>query len=126
MGILAGLGFDPAKGTVMLVGAPDSVLAEAGAMKPRPSFAPSLLTAEPTDRLVWWPERAHFNATMFARLKWLLETSAGKGWLITDAGDEDTLTEAELRSACSQVGVTVRWALTSTDGVGVVEVGASG
>lgn len=48
MGALADLGLSTSDGPIMLVSAPDSVLAEASRMKPRPAFASSILTAEPT------------------------------------------------------------------------------
>ena len=89
----------------MCVGAPDSVLAEAASMKPRPSFASSLLTAEPTARLLWWPERAHLQATMMARLKWLVQVAAGQAWLIIDPREEESPTEDAVREAAEFGGL---------------------
>ncbi|WP_343391536.1 hypothetical protein [Candidatus Amarobacter glycogenicus] len=40
MGALSDLGLTTRDGPIMIVAAPDSVLAEAGAMKPRPSHLP--------------------------------------------------------------------------------------
>ncbi len=107
MGALADLGLDTAGGAIMCVAAPDSVLAEAGAMKPRPSFASTLVTAEPTARLVWWPEREYLEPQAFARLRWLLETSRGPGWLVLDDGEEESPSEAELRPLLEGAGLRV-------------------
>ena len=91
MGALTDLGLDTTDGAIMCVAAPDSVLAEAGAMKPRPSFASTLLTAEPTARLVWWPERRYLEPQTLSRLKWLIETARGQAWLILDEQDSHEL-----------------------------------
>src|SRR5512141_627215 len=99
MGALTGLGLTTSEGAIMCVGAPDSVLAEAARMKPRPSFASSLLTAEPTARLLWWPSRAQLSTTMFARLRWLLESGAAQAWALVDLEDEDSPSERELTEA---------------------------
>jgi hypothetical protein len=91
----------------MCVSAPDSVLAEAGAMRPRPSFASSLLTAEPTARLLWWPERAELSGQMLTRLKWLLEVSRGEAWLMLDDSDEESLSATELAQLFEETGIAV-------------------
>ena len=106
MGALTDLGLDTADGAIMCVAAPDSVLAEAGAMKPRPSFASTLLTAEPTARLVWWPERRYLEPQTLARLKWLIETANGQGWLILDEAEEESPSDEELRTALAEIGLT--------------------
>ena len=90
---------------MMCVAAPDSVLAEAGAMKPRPSFASTLLTAEPTARLIWWPERRHLEPPTLTRLKWLIETAVGEAWLILDDAEEESLGEEELTAALQGAGL---------------------
>jgi hypothetical protein len=105
MGALTDLGLNTADGAIMCVSAPDSVLAEAGAMSPRPSFASTLLTAEPTARLVWWPERRHLEPQTLRRLRWLLEMSGGQAWLVLDAGEEESPSEAELRGALAEAGM---------------------
>jgi hypothetical protein len=102
MGALTDLGLDTTDGAVMCVAAPDSVLAEAGAMKPRPSFASTLLTAEPTARLAWWPERRYLEPQTLSRLKWLIETARGQAWLILDEAEEESPSEAELRAALAK------------------------
>ena len=89
----------------MVVAAPDSVLAEAGAMKPRPSFASTLVTAKPTARLVWWPERRHLEAQTLGRLRWLLEVSGGGAWLVVDESEEESPSEDELRAILEAVGL---------------------
>lgn len=107
MGALADLALNTADGAIMCVSAPDSVLAEAGAMSPRPSFASTLVTAEPTARLVWWPERQHLEPPTFSRLRWLLETSRGPGWLVLDEGEEESPSESELLPLLEGAGVQV-------------------
>ena len=107
MGALADLGLNTSDGAIMCVSAPDSVLAEAGAMSPRPSFASTLLTAEPTARLVWWPERQHLAAHTFERLRWLLEMSGGSAWLVLDEREEESPAEAELRPLLEATGLGV-------------------
>ena len=99
MGALSDLGLTTSDGPIMVVAAPDSVLAEAGAMKPRPSFASTLVTAKPTARLVWWPERRHLEAQTLGRLRWLLEVSGGGAWLVVDESEEESPSEDELRHA---------------------------
>lgn len=106
MGLLADLGLNTADGPIMCVAAPDSVLAEAAAMKPRPSFASSLLTAEPTARLLWWPERDQLTATMLQRLKWLLEASAGGIWLVLET-DDASPTEHEVGERLANSGLSL-------------------
>jgi hypothetical protein len=105
MGALADLGLSTADGGIMCVSAPDSVLAEAGAMSPRPSFASTLLTAEPTARLVWWPERQHLAKHVFERLRWLIEMSGGQAWLVLDEGEEESPSEAELLPLLDHAGL---------------------
>ena len=107
MAALTALGLDRSEGTLVCVAAPDSVLGEAAAMKPRPAFASSLLTASPASRILWWPGRSHLTETMLARLRWLLETSAGEAWVLLDAGDDDAPTLAELRSALTAGGFQI-------------------
>jgi hypothetical protein len=104
MGALTGLGLTTSDGAIMCVGAPDSVLAEAARMTPRPSFAPSLLTAEPTARLLWWPSRGQLSMTMLARLRWLLESGGGQAWVLFDPEDEDSPTSCELNEALEAIG----------------------
>lgn len=105
MGALTDLGLDTADGAIMCIAAPDSVLSEAGAMKPRPSFASTLLTAEPTARLVWWPERRHLEPQTMGRLMWLVETAAGEAWLILDGAEAESPTESELATALRETGL---------------------
>lgn len=105
MGALSDLGLTTSDGPIMVVAAPDSVLAEAGAMKPRPSFASTLVTAKPTARLVWWPERRHLEAQTLGRLRWLLEVSGGGVWLVLDESEEESPSEIELRAILEAVGL---------------------
>jgi hypothetical protein len=69
---------------LMLVSPPDAVLAEASRLTPRPSFASSIMTAEPTDVIAWWPEAETLSATALARLEWMVSWARGIAWLILD------------------------------------------
>ena len=106
MGALKELGLDTKDGAIMCVAAPDSVLAEAGAMKPRPSFASTLLTAEPTARLLWWPEKQHLEPQTLARLRWLIQTAAGKAWLIVDSEEDESPGVEELVAALESANLS--------------------
>ncbi|MGB4863049.1 MAG: hypothetical protein WBO97_11360 [Tepidiformaceae bacterium] len=105
MGALTDLHLNTTDGPITCVAAPDSVLAEASAMKPRPSFAPNLLTAEPTARLLWWPERQHLEPHTFTRLKWLIETAGGETWLVLDSEEPESPAAAELASGLASAGL---------------------
>jgi hypothetical protein len=96
MALLAELGIDTNETTTLLVNAPDYVLPDVAALKPRPAFASSLQTAEPTRRIIWWPERSYLTAPMVSRLRWMLETAAGEAWLLYDPEDPETVTPTEI------------------------------
>jgi len=83
----------------MLINAPDSVLAAAAAMKPRPSFASTLQVSEPTPRIAWWTERRLLDPATLSRLHWMVQSAAGEAWLIFDPTDDESLTTAEVRTA---------------------------
>jgi hypothetical protein len=103
MGVLQELGFhrdDEARG--MLIEPPDHVLAEAGAIKPRPTVASSLMTAEPAVRIAWWPERDRLDQASISRLHWMVSAAQGEAWLVFDPEDEDSFTGDELRQAIQQ------------------------
>jgi hypothetical protein len=72
---------------LMLISPPDGVLAEAGKLRPRPSFASSVMTAEPTDVIAWWPEGDTFTAAALARLEWMVAWARGVAWVILDPGE---------------------------------------
>ncbi|WBL37143.1 hypothetical protein O0235_06125 [Tepidiforma flava] len=97
MGALADLGLSTADGPIMLVSAPDSVLAEASRMKPRPAFASTILTAEPTPRILWWPERAHLDPAVLSRLAWMTSVARGEAWLILDPAEPESPASAEIQ-----------------------------
>jgi hypothetical protein len=107
MGALTDLNLNTRDGAIMCVAAPDSVLAEAAAMKPRPSFASTLLTAEPTARLLWWPELQHLEQQTLTRLKWLIETAAGEAWLILDSAEPESPKESATTESLAEVGLNV-------------------
>ncbi|PFG73667.1 hypothetical protein [Tepidiforma thermophila] len=96
MGALADLGLSTSDGPIMLVSAPDSVLAEASRMKPRPAFASSILTAEPTPRILWWPERAQLEPGLLSRLAWMTSVARGEAWLILDPAEPESPAPSEL------------------------------
>ena len=99
MGVLAELGFGPEIARTMLIDPPDYVLAEASTLKPRPSIASSVMTAEPASLVAWWPDRARLNEPSVSRLHWMLSTAGGEAWLIYDPDDEDLVTANEIRAA---------------------------
>lgn len=105
MGALTDLRLNTTDGPITCIAAPDSVLAEAGNMKPRPSFAPNLLTAEPTARILWWPERQHLDSHAFTRLRWLIETAGAETWLVLDSEEPESPAAAELASGLASAGL---------------------
>lgn len=107
MGALTDLGLTTDDGSIMVISAPDSVLAEAGAMKPRPSFASTLLTAEPASRIVWWPEKRHLDAGTLQRLAWMVDSGSGTAWLVIDPAEDESPAGEELRAALQTAGMTV-------------------
>ena len=84
---------------VMLIAPPDAVLADAGRSSPRPSFASSLRTAEPSRHIVWWPERDMLTEEALSRLHWMVQTGVGEAWLLTDPADDEPLSVDELRES---------------------------
>jgi len=104
--LLAELGLTNQPG-LMLVGPPDSVLAEAGRLSPRPSVAPSLRHAEPAQCICWWPERDLLTAESLSRLHWMISLGQGEAWLVTDPTDEDSVAIESLRNALDGTRLTV-------------------
>jgi hypothetical protein len=98
MGVLSELGFDRDDKRGMLIDPPDHVLAEAGALKPRPTIASNLMTAEPAARVAWWPERSNLSEATVSRLHWMVSAAQGEAWLVYDP-DEDEVTADELDAA---------------------------
>jgi hypothetical protein len=107
MGALADLGLSTDAGPIMLVSAPDSVLAEASRMKPRPAFASTILTAEPTPRILWWPERAHLEAGVLSRLAWMTSVARGEAWLILDPSEPESPAVDELTPLLASASLTL-------------------
>jgi hypothetical protein len=107
MGALTDLGLTTDDGSIMVISAPDSVLAESGAMKPRPSFASTLLTAEPASRIVWWPEKRYLDGGTLQRLAWMVEAGTAVAWLVIDPGEEESPAGGELRAAIRGAGMVV-------------------
>lgn len=105
MSVLDELGIDTAATPALLVNAPDAALAAAGARKPRPSFASSIMTAEPAANILWWPERAQLTQGTLSRFRWMLEAGNGAGWLLYDPEDTDTVTGEEIVAAIQAIGL---------------------
>jgi hypothetical protein len=108
MGVLAELGLNTADGAVMLIDPPDSIMPEAGAMKPRPSTASSLLTAEPTTRIAWWPLLDQLTPAAMGRLAWMVSIARGEAWLVLDPGDPDSPTTDDVRAVIGPGGLHAR------------------
>lgn len=107
MAILRELGVFGAPG-LMLVSAPDSVMAEAGTMKPRPAFASSIMTAEPSARILWWPEPRYLADGALTRLRWMVENSGpGEAWLILDDEDDGLPGLETVRGMVAAAGLIV-------------------
>ena len=83
----------------MLIDPPDGVLAEASAVKPRPTIASSLQVAEPATRIAWWPDLAALSTPLLSRLAWMIGAASGTGWIVLDDGTAlPDLTGTGLRS----------------------------
>ena len=102
MGLLNELGFDKDEQRGMLVDPPDHVLAEASAIKPRPTVASNLMTAEPAARIAWWPAGGRLDPGTVSRFYWMVQMGRGEGWLIYDPDDEDSATAEEVRRAVAE------------------------
>ncbi len=102
---LADLGLSTADGALMLFAPPDSVLAEAGRMKPRPSIASSLNVGEPCRRIAWWPEQGTLTPGNVSRLRWMVEAAEGRAWLVFDPDDEDAPAAQAVRDAIREAGM---------------------
>jgi len=97
--VLAELGLATSEDTKLtLIAPPDSVLAEAGRMKPRPLIASSLGVARPSPQVAWWSERRLLDPATLSRLNWMLQVGQGRGWIVIDPNEEGVTME-ELRKA---------------------------
>lgn len=106
MSLLNDLGLGDGGGSLLLAGAPDGLLTEAGRLKPRPTFASGLMTAEPADRIVWWPNERTLNVGTLWRLCWMLTSAGGEGWLVFDAEDQPPA-EPRLASLLAAAGLAL-------------------
>jgi hypothetical protein len=122
MGLLQDLEIDTAATPAMLVNAPDGVIAEVGMAKPRPSFASTLLTAEPTPRILWWPERESLTQPLLSRLRWMLQMAMGEAWLLCDPEDPDSVTVDEVRAALVPLGMASHFERATASGEIAVHV----
>jgi hypothetical protein len=115
MALLAELGLAGQTG-VLLVSAPDSVLAEAARSSPRPSFVSSLRTAHPAPHIVWWPDREMLTPEALSRLHWMLQVGEGQAWLVTDPNDDDSPGPGALQAASAGTNLHVDEGRQLTDG----------
>jgi hypothetical protein len=115
MSLLEELGLTNQSG-LMLIAPPDSVLAEAGRLSPRPSVAPSLRHAEPSQCIVWWPEPGFLTPEALSRLHWMVSIGQGVAWLVSDARDEDSVTVEDLRAALDGTSLAVHDERSLADG----------
>ena len=99
MPTLEALGLSTTQERVMLIGAPESVLKEAGKLKPRPSFASTLQVAEPTARMAWWPQRRLLNPRTLSRLGWMLSSARGEAWIVVHPADGEGLRADDVKAA---------------------------
>lgn len=106
MGVLGELGLEGVDSRLMLIAPPDSALAEAATLSPRPSIASTLQVSEPAAMVVWWPERRLLQPASLSRLRWMLESGEGEAWLVVDPSDE-AMSSAELCSAVQAASLTV-------------------
>ncbi len=102
MGVLNELGFDKDEQRGMLIDPPDHALAEASAIKPRPTVASNLMTAEPAPRIAWWPAGGRLDPGTVSRFHWMVQMGRGEGWLICDPEDEDSAAADEVRQAVAE------------------------
>ena len=115
MSLLNDLGLTDGAGSLLLASAPDALLSEAGRLKPRPTFASGLMTAEPADRIVWWPNERTLSAGALSRLRWMLASAGGEGWLVFDAEDQPPA-EPELASLLAVAALALIERLPFPDG----------
>ena len=104
MGLLGDL-LGAAPGSLLLVSPPDTALAEAAGLKPRPSIVSGMRTAEPAACIVWWPEAEDLTEVALARLRWLLENSRGLAWVIIDPA-EGLPAAAQVTEQLASAGLT--------------------
>ncbi len=89
MSVLAtlGIGAGDVEVRALLIDPPDDVLAEAGGLRPRPTVASSVMVAEPSLQLVWWPEgEEDLGEASLNRLGWMLGATGGAGeaWVVVE------------------------------------------
>lgn len=116
MSVLSELGFGRDDKRGMLIDPPDHVLAEAGSLKPRPSVASGVMTAEPAALAAWWPTRGRIDAAGVSRLHWMASAANGEAWLVCDPDDEDCADDGEIRQAVTDAGIAVADQLTLSSG----------
>lgn len=102
MGVLAELGFADGESRGLLIDPPDHVLAEAGALSPRPTIASSLQTAEPAARIAWWPGESRLDPGAVSRLHWMVQVARGEAFVVFDLEDVANAGEARIREAVAE------------------------
>jgi len=122
MGMLEELGLVGGEAGLMLIDPPDSVLVEAGRMKPRPSIASALQVAEPAARMAWWTERRLLTDGLLSRLHWMLSVASGEAWIVVVPEDEG-VTMLEVRAAVDGSQLVLLGEMTLAAGDLAVRVG---
>ena len=112
-----------APGAVLLVSPPDTALAEAATLKPRPSIASGMRTAEPATTIIWWPEADALTPSALNRLRWMLENGEGIGWIVLDP-DEGLPPVAEVAPSLIEAGLRLQDERALPSGETAVEVRA--
>ncbi|MFN0094191.1 MAG: hypothetical protein ACKVVT_05360 [Dehalococcoidia bacterium] len=106
MSDLAALGLAQSA-SLLLVAPPDDVMAEAARMRPRPSSASSIMTAEPAQEIVWWLAPEDLMAAAAQKIAWMVGVSHGRVWLVLEEGDALTAPGLALEAAPPVEGRTV-------------------
>ena len=108
-----------------MIDPPDSVLMEAGRMKPRPSIASALQVAKPTARMAWWAEQRMLTEGLLSRLHWMLSVSTGEAWIVVD-GEVAAVSGAGARAAVEESRLAFLEEIRLTSGECAIRVGPTG
>lgn len=123
MGTLAELQLSTDDAPIMLIAPSDEALAEAAAMRPRPSVASSLLVAEPTARIVWWAARDDLTPGDIERFRWMVTAVQGaEAWVVLDPEDTPPITASEFGALLDGSGLRADGERTLASGETAVRV----
>jgi len=125
MAILAELRLTTDDAPIMLIAPSDEALAEAGAMRPRPSVASSLLVAEPAARIVWWASRQDLAPGQIERFRWMVSATQGaEAWVVLDPEEDEPLSAVEFSGLLTGSGLRDAGERTLASGELAVRVAA--